>query len=100
MNIKLSESFKIYHSKKGFSAVTVNASSSGGSCCRITVPKVMVGEPNSALDDYNIFESEGITFYISKNLAVKETVTFSYETFLGQEMLEMKGFEIKHFYNS
>jgi len=99
MNIILSEDFKAYQKEKNFTAITANAASSGGSCCRILVPKVKIGEPTVSFGEYQIFEVEGITIFISKNLPLENTVTFSHRNFLGKSMIEMQGFQVNHYSN-
>jgi hypothetical protein len=99
MNIILSEEFKAYRKENNISAITANAASSGGSCCRIIVPKVKVGEPTVSWNEYDRYEVEGLNVFISKNLPLENTVTFSYKTFLGKSMIDMQGFEVNHYSN-
>lgn len=96
MLIQWEDSFLQYQREKGFDAVTVTAASSGGSCCRIVVPKVRSGAPKQDLEKYWIQESQGVTFYISRNLQLQPVVTFSHERLLGRDRMDMKGFVIRH----
>jgi hypothetical protein len=96
MNIKLEESFLRYREDHPFDAITVTAATSGGSCCRIVVPKVRPGKPEGNLENYRIEEEAGITFYLTKNLELEPTIIFSYQRMLGRELLEMRGFVIRH----
>lgn len=96
MNIKLEESFLRYRQEHPFDAITVTAATSGGSCCRIVVPKVRPGTPEGNLENYRVEEAEGITFYITGNLELGPTLTFSHQRLLGRDLLEMRGFIVRH----
>ena len=97
MNIILSEAFKEYQKKKGFTSVTVLSRSTGGSCCKALVSKVVIGEPSTSLESYNIFHDQGLTFYIIKSLKLENTLTFTYDKMLGRELIEMHGYVIQRF---
>jgi hypothetical protein len=97
MNIILSEPFKGFQEKKGFTSVTVTSRASGGSCCKALVSKVEIGEPTESLDKYNIFYDQGLTFYIKKSLILENTLTFTYDKMLGHEMIEMHGYLIQRY---
>lgn len=96
MNIKLEESFLRYRESHPFDAITVTAATSGGSCCRIVVPKVRPGAPEGKLENYRVEEAEGITFYLSKNLELEPVILFSHQRLLGRDLLEMRGFIVRH----
>lgn len=96
MRINLSEAFKKYQKKMGFESVVVSVASTGGSCCKILVPSIKIGEPEDSLDHYSIFYSEGVTFYVTNKLKIQSTISFEYSTLLGKEMIEMHGYEIIH----
>jgi hypothetical protein len=96
MKIKLEESFLRYRETHPFDSITVTAATSGGSCCRIVVPKVRPGMPEGAQENYHIEEANGITFFISKNLELEPTLIFSHQRMLGRDLLEMRGFVIRH----
>lgn len=97
MDILLSDSFIAYQKKKNFTAITVTACSSGGSCCRILAPKIRTGEPSSSLDQYQVFEVQGIRFYITNKLTLENTVSFSFDTLLGRSRFDMTGFQVQRF---
>ncbi len=97
MNIVLSEAFKEYQNKKNFTSVTVTSRSTKGSCCKAIVSKVVIGEPNTSLESYHIFNDHGLTFYISKSLQLENTLTFTYDKMLGRELIEMHGYVIQRF---
>ena len=97
MNIILSQAFKVYQEKKGFTSVTVLSRSTGGSCCKALVSKVEIGEPAPPLENYQIFTDQGLTFYISNNLKLENTLTFTYDKMLGRELIEMHGYVIQRF---
>lgn len=105
MNIILSEAFKEYQKKKKFTSVTVISCSTGGSCCKAMVSKVKIGEPDTSTDssldsysqNYNVFNDQGLTFYISKNLILENTLKFTYDKMLGRELIEMHGYVIQRF---
>ena len=96
MKIIFSDSFSEYIKKTRVTAITVTSASSGGSCCRIIVPKVRVGTPEGTIDSFNIFNQDNLTIYITKNLELGNSITFSYEKMLGREMIEMHGYRVKH----
>lgn len=96
VRITFTSSFSEYHKRKGFNSLTVSTSVSGGSCCKIFVPKIQIGLPSSNIENFNIFEYDGVTLYITKNLVLKSTISFSYDKMLGREMIEMHGYEIRH----
>jgi len=95
MNIILSEAFKEYQKKKNFTSVTVTSCSTGGSCCKAQVSKVKIGYPSNSLEGYDIFNDQGLTFYISKSLKLENTLTFTYDKMLGRELIEMHGYVIQ-----
>ncbi|MBK5246435.1 MAG: hypothetical protein JJE49_04090 [Peptostreptococcaceae bacterium] len=95
MNIILSEDFKTYQKKKNFSSVTVVSHSTGGSCCKALVSKVVIGEPATSLENFNIFNDQDLTFYINKSLKLENTLTFTYDKMLGRELIEMHGYVIQ-----
>jgi hypothetical protein len=96
MRINLSEAFKNYQNDKGFDSVVVAVTSSAGSCCRILVPSIKIGEPDDSLDHYSIFYAEGVTFYVTNQLKIQSNISFDYSKLLGQDMIEMHGYEITH----
>lgn len=96
MHINLSEAFKNYQKNIGFDSIVVTVKSSGGSCCRILVPNIQIGEPMDSLDHYSIFYAEGVTFYVTNQLKIQSNISFDYSTLLGKGMLEMHGYEITH----
>lgn len=100
MEIFLTKSFQDYQAEKKFTAITVNTAASRGSCCKIMVPKIIEGKPEKSLDKYDTFDTQGLTLYISKNLKLENTITFSHQVLFGRGMLEMKGFAITHYANS
>jgi len=99
MNIILSEGFKAYQKEKNFSSVTVVSRSTGGSCCKAVVSKVEIGEPAASLENFDIFNDQGLTFYISKSLKLENTLTFTYDKMLGRELIEMHGYVIQRYYD-
>jgi hypothetical protein len=96
MNITLSEAFKDYQKAKKFDSVVVTVARSGGSCCRILVPSIRIGEPEDSLDHYSIFYAEGVTFYVTNKLKIQSNISFDYSTLMNREMIEMHGYEITH----
>lgn len=96
MNITLSETFKDYQKAKKFDSVVVTVARSGGSCCRILVPSIRIGEPEDSLDHYSIFYAEGVTFYVTNKLKIQSNISFDYSTLMNREMIEMHGYEITH----
>ncbi|HZK88410.1 MAG TPA: hypothetical protein VFC27_04570 [Anaerovoracaceae bacterium] len=95
MNIILSEDFKVYQKEKKFTSITVVSRSTRGSCCKALVSKVEIGEPATSLENFNIFNNQGLTFYINKSLKLENTLTFTYDKMLGRELIEMHGYLIQ-----
>lgn len=92
--IRLTETFLSYQRSMGFTEIRVDAVSTQSSCCRILVPKVSLGPPLDAAA-YVVIRDQGLTFYISNQLSLEATLTFSCQTLLGRTHIDMHGFAIK-----
>ncbi len=93
--IRLTEDFLAYQKSKGFTTISVDAISSGSSCCRILVPKVYIGPPKDPAHGYIVISEHGLTFYITEALSLEETITFSCQKMLGRTHIDMHGYAIK-----
>ncbi len=95
MDIHLTEAFIKYRQEKNFNAITVSFVKSGASCRAVQVAKVETGLPREdTLNNYSIFIADGITFYITKNIKLSNSITFDYARMLGKDMIEMHGYQV------
>lgn len=94
MHINLSEAFKDYLKANGFDSLVVMAPSFLGNSNEILAPNIQIGEPEDSLDHYSIFYAEGVTFYITNRLKIQSNISFDCRKVLGQEVIEMQGYEI------
>ena len=95
MDIHLTEAFIKYRQEKNFNAITVSFVKSGASCSAVQVAKVETGLPREdTLNNYSIFIADGITFYITKNIKLSNSITFDHARMLGKDMIEMHGYQV------
>lgn len=95
MEIIFSPEMLAYIQKNNISELTVNDTVTQSTCCKITVPKVILGPPTKKNKTYNQVEAYGVKIHISTKLIFQDKITFTYSRLLLREMIECQGYDIQ-----
>jgi hypothetical protein len=95
LEIVFSPEMLAYIQKNNITELTVNDTVTQSSCCKIIVPKVILGPPKKNNKTYTHEEAYGVKLYISTKLVFHDKITFTYSRLFLREMIECQGYDIQ-----
>lgn len=95
ININIEEAVINYLQKKKNDSFTVNIKTSGGGCCpTFEIAEIELGKPKD-INIYEIYQSNGITIFMSKKAIIISTLSFSLQKNILTNSIIVSGLSLK-----